>query len=77
MIIEKICIFCKHFCFLPACGGFSEHTPGWDAAIYCEKHHWELSLYADNERSYRTKLLTAEKCADFNQIGLEELLKEK
>jgi hypothetical protein len=77
MIVEKICIFCDHFRFLPACRDCSEYTPGEDAAIYCGADHWEVSWYGDNERSYRNKLLTAGTCADFNQIDLEELLREK
>jgi hypothetical protein len=71
--MEKICLFCKYFRFLPATPGYSDVTPGNDAWIGCGLNYWQLDHWEDNEESYRAKQLTAQTCKEFEQVDLVAL----
>jgi len=62
---RSVCWFCKHFTFSPSQPGYSEWTPGSDAAIYCGKSVWDMDLENETEDSFREKLSTAAVCPKF------------
>ena len=71
---KKICIFCKHFGFLPSDPGPSNETPGWDASAKCYKGHWQVFSGgcntlgpADNIETYHECLLKAKTCKDYEE----------
>ncbi len=68
------CANCKHFCFATGDYGYSEYTPGWDAAMSCNRKHWKIDMFGDDEREVRRKLRMAETCKDFEAVTLEEIL---
>lgn len=68
------CLFCKHFYFCGAEPGYSEYTPGSDAAMECTKNYWSMNNL-DTTEDLRIKMLSAETCADFEMVDLQEITK--
>ena len=64
----RICINCQHWYFLTGEPGYSEVTPGCEASTGCDKGHWTLRPYHDSQKQYRSHLLSAISCKDFEPI---------
>ena len=62
---QATCLGCKNFWFTPNERDFSEVTPGSDAAMYCDKDHWEADLYNTWGADLYLLLRTSRKCGDF------------
>ena len=66
--MDRLCIFCRYFYFLPGEKVDSDTTPGYDAEIYCSKGHWALDVLGDNTEIFRENLLKARACADYDEV---------
>lgn len=66
---RSACWFCKHFLFTPGERGYSEWTPGSQAAFDCLKDVWEIDLEDETEETFRQKLSTAATCPKFETRG--------
>jgi len=63
--ITPICLFCEHIYFSPGYPGYSEYTPGADAAMWCKKNLVDFDLWEETTETYRLKMLTAVNCPEF------------
>lgn len=59
----RVCVLCEHFRYEEGDPGYSEYTPGSNASMGCGKGYWYWRNYTAQD--FRTKLLSAERCADF------------
>lgn len=70
----RSCWECKHLRFergLPETPDWSEYTPGESAIapeLECCLSHWAIDFYEDTEGDFRTKILSAETCVDFQEF---------
>ena len=70
---NRICIFCKHYNFVPATPDYSEVTLGSDAIEYCGKNKWETDFYNDTEEDRRTNLSMAKTCKKYKFFKIKHL----
>lgn len=71
---ERYCVLCKHWDFFGGSRGYSELTPGVDAAMSCSKGHWDRScLYDIGEDGFRQVILTARTCKDFSPVPMPKV----
>jgi hypothetical protein len=61
----RVCWSCEHLYFSSGSPGYSEMTPGWDFEMSCGKSFWEFDSCGDGLETFRSKLLSAERCAAF------------
>jgi hypothetical protein len=61
----RVCWDCKHLYFDPGERGYSEQTPGSDMSMSCQREYWEFEFGDETLASFRDKLQTAERCADY------------
>lgn len=67
-MLEKLCVFCKHWQFSGGSPGYSEMTPGTDASMDCNKGHYGRSFTLQDlygEEDFRAKIKLAEACPDY------------
>jgi hypothetical protein len=62
---NRICWSCRHVWFIAGSPGYSEMTPGSDFELSCWKDYWAFDNNEDSLSDFRTKLQSAERCADF------------
>lgn len=67
----RICWSCRHVQFFQGSPDYSEYTPGSDFQLYCGKQYWEFDSHRDELSDFRTKLRSAEQCADFEPHSSE------
>ena len=72
---EKLCIFCQHFSWSKESMwgmGSTQTGPMFEGgSAACGKGHSDNSwLYPEDEKEYRTIILHAEKCKDYEQVKL-------
>lgn len=66
--MKRLCVLCKHLCWMEGEAGYSEYTPGCDAAMYCSKKHWNGGDFNSMTlKEYRSYMLTAETCKDYQE----------
>lgn len=61
----KACHQCEHFNFWTGSHGYSEMTPGSDAALECGKQHWRVRMFDDDVSTVRGYFAQAETCPDW------------
>jgi hypothetical protein len=54
--------------FDPGDPGYSEMTPGYAWFSHCLKGHWEMRGYDVTMDEYRSNLLRANQCKDFEPV---------
>lgn len=59
------CVACKHWRFDEGEPDYSELTPGTEWNSSCEKGHWDVGGAYTSREKFRSCLLQAEKCNDF------------
>lgn len=76
---EKLCVFCKHWCFNGGSPGYGEMTPPEDASMNCEAGRYKNDFFREfptgfdgqllhiDEYDFRRILLLAEKCPDYER----------
>jgi hypothetical protein len=67
----KTCILCLHCYYRPGERGYSEYTPGWDAAMGCGLYLWELDFLDDTEADFGRKMTSAETCPQYDPRPME------
>ncbi len=60
-----VCWSCKHFSFSCGDAGYSEYTPGYDAAMSCGKNVWDFHFNNASQADLENTLKTAEDCKKF------------
>ena len=68
-IRQKCCWECRQLVYRAAEQDWSDVTPGSDAALYCARGIWDVDFFADNQDTFRTKILTARTCDQFEEMA--------
>jgi len=66
-VTGRICWSCEHIRFETGEPGYSEYTPGSEMSLECGKSYWELDNCEDGLAEFKAKLMSAERCADFQE----------
>ena len=70
-MMEKLCVFCKHWEFEEGQQGFSEMTPGSNASMGCDKGHFgeDFCIYdIQGSSGFREIIIKAETCPDYTPV---------
>ncbi len=69
---DRLCFTCKHMSIDPGSPHYSEYTPGSPMEAGCNKNHYDLDGFGNDEQAWNEKIRRAATCADYAPSGWAE-----